>query len=326
MAKQELEQSVCQRYGWSAQFRCDNHSSSSSNVNVWSVSVTVGRQDTRTFVGTDSTTRLGCDADTTNSSATKQERKRGMHAAAAKALVGLQERIRQEEDKPEQTLSQYFALHLPLPVYDSSIREQSWQYFWEYPPAVVGIDTEGNQQSPPVLIQIATDEYVILEVPTTNNNNNSRKLSSDLMRLLADDSIVKVFCDNGSQHDKTSLGLSVPSDMTVGAVLDLEALAANVFGPVQVARGLARITTLLLPKPAQPQQQSVRLSKPKRGAERFTDVARFSRIEQGLAPPLQGLQELLSEEQQYAALDAWCTLYAYRRFQEHTSSKDTTTI
>jgi hypothetical protein len=59
----------------------------------------------------------------------------------------------------------------------------------------------------------------------------------------------------------------------------------------------------------------VLIRKPK-GQGRFTKVGRFALIEQGKAPPLKSIDELTFEEKQYAALDAWCTLYAYRRLQE----------
>lgn len=69
----------------------------------------------------------------------------------------------------------------------------------------VGVDTEGNALSPPVLVQVATDHFVILEAP-----NALSGLSRNLKRLFADESILKVFCDCRSQRDKTFFGLRVP--------------------------------------------------------------------------------------------------------------------
>jgi hypothetical protein len=54
---------------------------------------------------------------------------------------------------------------------------------------------------------------------------------------------------------------------------------------------------------------------------RFKDVARFSMIEQGKAPPLKSIHDLKKKEQQYAALDAWCTLQAYKRLREAATSQ-----
>ena len=288
MAKQQLEQKVCQRYGWSApEFQADEQ-------HFWSVNVTVGFNDCRHFVDSsapfDPNTKMGI--------------KQGKEAAAAIALAGLQEDIRREEAKPERELTDVFD---PLPVYDSTT--ENWNFFWENAPTAVGIDTEGNQQTPPVLVQIATDDYVILEVPT------GQGLSRDLERLLADDSIVKVFCDSFSQHDKTSLGLQVPTDLTVGTIVDLEAIASTLLGPVRSARGLPRIINLTMP------ELDVRIKKPSRAADRLINIGRFALIEQGRAPPLQGIEDLSQGEQQYAALDAWCTLYAYRRLQDHASAQ-----
>ncbi len=263
------------------------------------------------------------------------------------------------------------ALFAGMPILESS--PVSWAQFWASHPTLVGIDTEGNQRHPPVLVQIATDDLCILEAPTVQHGLSSGLVLSclvlsclvlsclvlpclalpclalpclalpclvlcfvvlcclvlscvvlcclvlsclivsclalpclvlaclvlswthmfacpcqcvppsptmvfptispvvlccvdlccvvlpcvvlpclavyllDLRRVLADDTIVKVFCDNFSHHDKTSLGLPTPSDMTTGPIVDLEFLAAKLMGATKVARGLPRIVSRAMP-------------------------------------------------------------------------------
>jgi hypothetical protein len=175
----------------------------------------------------------------------------------------------------------------------------------------VGIDAEGNGISPPVLVQIATLEYVILETPR-------KSLSPDLKRLLRDINITKVFCDNFAHKDKRCLGLPVLSSNDTEAytkppILDLESLSMQLLGPVKSARGLGRIVALFIP------ELNVRIEKPKNATggmkARFSNVAKFALIEQGKRKPLRGLSDLTTGEQEYAALDAWCTLMVYERIQ-----------
>jgi hypothetical protein len=59
---------------------------------------------------------------------------------------------------------QLFSKH-NIRIYDLA-DEENWTYFWQHKRAMVGIDTEGNQSTSPVLLQIATLDYAILEVPT----------------------------------------------------------------------------------------------------------------------------------------------------------------
>jgi hypothetical protein len=281
---QELAQKVCQRYGWSAVFDKDR-----DDGHYWTCTVTVGFNDKRRFISED-----------TSSLDSEAGRKQGTAAASQTALEGLKEEIEREEAKPVKELVQVF--FEKIDIYESN--QENWEYFWKHKPAMVGIDTEGNQISPPVLVQISTDEYTIIEVPQAG------RLSKDLSRLLSDDSIVKVFCDNFSHKDKLSLGLTeIPADLTVGHIVDLEAIAAKLLGPVKVARGLSRIVTLSMP------ELSVQIRKPK-AKGRMANVGRFCWIEQGKAPPLKSMYDLSTKELQYAALDAWCTLQAYKRMRE----------
>ena len=103
------------------------------------------------------------------------------------ALLGLKEIIAREESKPRKELKTIFPE--PIVVYDS-YSTSCWERFWNEPPSAVGIDTEGNQISPPVLVQISTESYTILEAPTNG------RLSDNLIRLLKDDNITKGTCNS----------------------------------------------------------------------------------------------------------------------------------
>jgi hypothetical protein len=283
-ATQELNQKILQKYGWSATY------GTTTDGSFWYADITVGINDTRRF----------CSVNNRSPAETKAGVKRGTASAAAAAIKGLRNEININEAIPVKELVNVFPKQILILVSN----EEAWENFWNHKPEIVGIDTEGNQRAPPILLQVSTENYTILEVP-------GQSISKNVARLLADESIVKVFCDSCSQHDKTCLGLSVRQDVdfTSGPIIDLEALAAKVCGPVTVARGLSRIVTMVMP------ELDVLIRKPK-GQGRFTKVGRFALIEQGKAPPLKSIDELTFEEKQYAALDAWCTLYAYRRLQE----------
>jgi hypothetical protein len=282
-AKQELHQKVCQRYGWSTDFSRDDQGR-------WKCTVCTGLNGWRTYV----------------SDCTAENIKEGQEAASQVTLDGLKDEISKQEAKSTNELIEVFPD--PISVYESNT--ENWSYFWQHRPAVVGIDTEGNQVSPPVLVQIACDDYTILETPQQG------RLSPDLSRLLSDKSIIKVFCDNKAHRDKRCLGLSIPDDLTAGDVVDLEVIANKLLGEAKSPRGLSRLVTLTMP------ELNVRIEKPKPkefyGKEgrkgRWHSIGRFSLIEQGKAPPLQSVSDLSRHEQQYAALDAWCTLQVYGRF------------
>ena len=277
-AKQRLHQQVLQKYGWSATF-------DKTEDGYWYVDVTVGLHGTHRFVA---------ETNTIESS------KEGVQVTSALALEGLRDYIQREEAKPVQDITHVF----PNPIVVKESNEETWNYFWTHKPSVVGIDTEGNQISPPVLLQIATDDYTIIEVPT------AKRISIHAQRLLNDNSIVKVFCDNFSHRDKTSLGLAFPTTTTTtrdlaskqqSTVVDLESMCAERFGPVQAPRGILRIYTLASP------EIHVRIEKSR------SSVKRFSFIEQGRMPRLRSISDLSQNEQEYAALDAWVTLQAYKK-------------
>jgi hypothetical protein len=154
-------------------------------------------------------------------------------------------------------------------------------------------------------VQVSTDDYTIIEMPQAGTD-----ISDDLSRLLLDESIVKVFCDNSTHKDKKSLGLnSIPDDLTVGHIVDLEAMATKVLGPLSAHRGLLKIVMLTMP------ELNVRIIKlgPKK---RMNTVQRITLIDQGKTPPVESMDDLSNEELRYAALTAWCTLQAYKRMRE----------
>lgn len=304
---QELAQQVCQRYGWSAVIeKC--HEDGSPHYGKWTCTVTLGLHEKRTFVCEDCTSPEDDD--------TVEGRKEGIRQASRVALEGLRDDITRQQAKPVQSLSDIFPT--PIDVYESN--DENWNYFWQHKPAVVGIDVEGNQISPPILVQISTDDYTILEVPS------HQTISKHLQRLLQDTTIVKVFCDNFSHKDKQSLGLVQQSssdqgaDYTTGHIVDLEALASQYLGPVKVPRGLSKIVALILPE-----CQDVLIGKPTSARERFQNntIQRFALMEQGKKPRLQSLRQLSRAEQQYAALDSWCTLRAYQSLRQQVAAVET---
>ena len=120
----------------------------------------------------------------------------------------------------------------------------------------MGIDVEGNLQTPPVLVQVCVQvpeteaEYLcVLELPRSNPDGN---LSADLRRLLRDATVAKIFCDGTAGSDKRSLSVDVDlaRDGAQFACLDLESLASDLAGATSVSRGLARIFNLAWPDSA----------------------------------------------------------------------------
>mmetsp|Transcript_437 Transcript_437/g.825 ORF Transcript_437/g.825 Transcript_437/m.825 type:complete len:290 (-) Transcript_437:297-1166(-) len=277
-ATQDFNQKVVQRYGWSAHFDTDDDG-------YWKVNVVVGLTSRHEFT---------CQ---------EKDAKQAKEYLSSRAMEVLDSYIKQEEAKIVCTLTEVFPG--TITIKDSS-NPETWTAFWKNPPKVVGIDIEGNQISPPVLVQISTSDFTILEVPRKN-----QKLSSHIRRLLTDDSIVKVFCDNFSHKDKKSLGLETNGDFSKPPIVDLESICNIVTGiNAKVPRGLSNIVSLCFP------ELNVRIKKPNQSSKRFKNIGRFAMIEQGKAKPLGGLNDLSAEEQQYAALDSWCTLQAYARLRE----------
>ncbi|GKY97192.1 hypothetical protein MPSEU_000677600 [Mayamaea pseudoterrestris] len=273
-----LRQEVCIRYGWSTYYDQDDDG-------YWYVQVTMGLDDDY---------EVQCQTFTSDSYTNNV--KLGMAAASQCALDGLYYDIEYEESKPRLDLVQAFE-DVELDIKDSD-NSWVWQEFYRHKPRVVGIDVEGNNISPPVLVQIATEDYVILEAPQNGY------FSRGLYRLLRDKSITKVFCDK-SNRDKTSLKLSLNNR----SVVELEDLANDIFGTNSVARGLGKIATLCMPD-----YSHLAIVKPK--GNRYHDVREFVMIEQGRAEPLESIYDLSDDARRYAALDAWVTLECYMSLQK----------
>ena len=98
---------------------------------------------------------------------------------------------------------------------------EAWRALRRTSPKVVGIDTEGVQHVPPLLVQIAYRDastgrtFVILEAPRDG------RMSQELVDLLADSTVAKVFCDAASDTD--ALGTIVTN------VQDIQSIAERDF-------------------------------------------------------------------------------------------------
>lgn len=295
MATQELEQGICQKYGWSAHYFKVNHDSAltAAQRECWAVEVSLGMDCKRTFISNDKSTD------------SRKGRKQGRNAAARIALEGLQQDVQRQEEKPVvsslcEAVSNLFS-HVQI---KESADNAVWQDFWRNPPKAVGIDTEGNSLTPPVLIQVATNDIVILECPAP-----SAGLSTNLQRLLNDASILKVLCDSPSQKDAKSLGISFCDNNPRADIENLEQVASNRMGPTSVPRGLSNLLTLVIP------ELNVRIAK-ESAKERLNHVRTFTAVEQGYRPrPHHVFRDLTPQERRYAAVDAWCTLLIWQRLQ-----------
>jgi hypothetical protein len=281
------------------------------------------------------------------------------------AIHGLQVSINKEEQKPVLTLQEFLStLHCrgttgsiattdlqpwTIPIYDSHDL-RNWDYFWSHRPNVVGMDTEGNNCIPPIIVQIAVidspnnETYCIIEAPQRRGSRGSRTatpaatLSHNLQRLLNDTSIVKVFCDNFAHKDKVALGIHVASSSLPdtnneqrgqcaaygfqsepqSSIIDLECVMNEMYGPVKVARGLSRIMSLTIAphvqiskSSASPTPNNMETSKTA-SSERWKNIKKFALIEQGKIKPISNIFRGLSPtELQYAACDAYATLLVY---------------
>jgi hypothetical protein len=261
-AKQKLEQEICGQFGWSSRYFQEEE------TKCWTVEVRMGPGPAHRFVSDD------------RSEPDKAGVKQGCNTAAALAIEGMQACIARQLAKPAASMGAAFAEH-----FDCCVRTaegiDGWAELWAAGPRVVGIDVEGNLQTPPVLVQVATGSVVVLEAPS-----KSAGLSANLRRLLGDTSITKIFCDGTTGADKRCLGLPVEGGP---GIIDLEDLASALAGPVGVKRGLARIIGLALP------ELPVRISKEKkkeRSDPSVSDVMFFALIEQGRRPQLRGLHDV----------------------------------
>ena len=294
--KQELEQGICGQHGWSSRYFQDDASR-------WCVEVRwgAGPHNGRVFVSDDE-----------SDAGSKAGVKKGHAAAATVAIAGLRDIVDAANSKPTQTIEEAYGAH-----FDSTCSMRSgpegWAQFWDSWEEMnslgvrtcVAIDVEGNQVTPPVLVQVCIStvhdstaqkysslrSLCLLETPTIHG------LSGDLRRLLRDPRLTKIFCDGTSGADCRSLGIDASDNYA-----DLEDITASLMGATGVQRGLARILNLAWP------QNAVRVTKDQRDK---SSVFFFAAIEQGKKPRLKGLDEIPGRIRRYAAMDAWCTMMAY---------------
>ena len=283
--KQELEQGICGQHGWSSRYFQDGASR-------WCVEVRwgAGQREGGIFV-----------SDDVSDAGSKAGVKKGHAAAATVAIAGLRDIVDAANSKPTQTIEEAYGAH-----FDSTCSVMSgpegWAQFWKMNPTYVAIDVEGNQVTPPVLVQVCVStvnggSLCLLETP------NIEGLSDDMIRLLRDDRIVKIICDGTSGADRRSLGIDVDLDNQV----DLEDITSSLMGATGVQRGLARILNLAWP------HQPVRVTKDPKDKK---SVFFFAAIEQGKKPRLKGLDEIPDRIRRYAAMDAWCTWMAYLKLRQ----------
>ena len=282
--KQELEQGICGQHGWSSRYFQDGASR-------WCVEVRwgAGQREGGIFV-----------SDDVSDAGSKAGVKKGHAAAATVAIAGLRDIVDAANSKPTQTIEEAYGAH-----FDSTCSVMSgpegWARFWEMNPTYVAIDVEGNQVTPPVLVQMCVStvhggSLCLLEIP------NIEGLSDDMIRLLRDKRITKIICDGTSGADRRSLGIDASDNYT-----DLEDITSSLMGATGVQRGLARILNLAWP------QNVVRVTKDQRDK---SSVFFFAAIEQGKKPRLKGLDEIPGRIRRYAAMDAWCTWMAYLKLRQ----------
>mmetsp|Transcript_2607 Transcript_2607/g.5657 ORF Transcript_2607/g.5657 Transcript_2607/m.5657 type:complete len:314 (+) Transcript_2607:122-1063(+) len=305
----QIVQILCQKYGWGFIYGADEVTGD------WILDIFYGIGECKRFIVP-----------------IPRGAKHGKAIVSEAALMGLKEITEHEESKRLVALKDIFPD--PITVYDSC-SESTWERFWNDSPTEVGVDCEGNSISPPVLVQISTENYTILEVPLNG------RLSDNLQQLLETDSIVKIFCDNFSNRDKKCLGLNIEfgegnitneydkqrnklaennydnSRCTKPNVVDIEILATDVIGPTKTPRGLSKLLCLCFP------EMNVRIEKSgKSMKQKFKHIGKFVQIERGKAEPLTGLCDLNDNQQQYAALDSWCTLKVYQRMRSILEKKE----
>ena len=282
--KQELEQGICGQHGWSSRYFQDGASR-------WCVEVRwgAGQREGGIFV-----------SDDVSDAGSKAGVKKGHAAAATVAIAGLRDIVDAANSKPTQTIEEAYGAH-----FDSTCSVMSgpegWAKLWEMNPTYVAIDVEGNQVTPPVLVQMCVStvhggSLCLLEIP------NIEGLSDDMIRLLRDKRITKIICDGTSGADRRSLGIDASDNYA-----DLEDITSSLMGATGVQRGLARILNLAWP------HQPVRVTKDPKDKK---SVFFFAAIEQGKKPRLKGLDEIPGRIRRYAAMDAWCTWMAYLKLRQ----------
>eukprot|EP00928_Gymnodinium_smaydae_P033811 TRINITY_DN24115_c0_g1_i1.p1 TRINITY_DN24115_c0_g1~~TRINITY_DN24115_c0_g1_i1.p1 ORF type:complete len:502 (-),score=130.57 TRINITY_DN24115_c0_g1_i1:68-1513(-) len=176
---------------------------------------------------------------------TKKGEKAGRTAAAARAVQALQPIALEAFGRPGVPFADAFGAGALRACEIAEGSPAAWKRLWAIlrkqpeDTRAVGIGTAGNsgEQGPPVLVQVAADGLVVVELPRAAGG-----ISPELTKLLADKGVTKVFCDSARQKDARSLGVSPDAK----DVVDLERLAVDHFGKPSCSRGLARIAGLVL--------------------------------------------------------------------------------
>jgi len=151
---------------------------------------------------------------------TNKGEKAGRAAAARQAVKELQPMVASTLAKKPVALEDVFQGSRSLKILESC--PSAWSKFWkamqslEGSDRAVGVGTEGNNTSgPPVLVQVAARHGVIIELPRARTDG---QLSPDMQRLLADNTITKVF-------SRKAMGLYTA--VTAPGVVHLEGLPLN---------------------------------------------------------------------------------------------------
>ena len=157
--KQELEQGICGQHGWSSSY----FQAPSSR---WCVEVRwgVGPRNGRVFV-----------SDDVSDGASKAGVKKGHAAAAAVAIEGLRDIVYAANSKPTLTIEEAFGAQFDHTCFVMS-GPLGWAKLWEINPTEVFIDVEGNQVTPPVLVQVCVpfrNVYDVTNEGTFANINQS---------------------------------------------------------------------------------------------------------------------------------------------------------
>lgn len=173
-------------------------------------------------------------------------------------------------------------------------------------PVVVGVDCEGNNQLIPMMVQIATPEFIIIETP----KSRTAGLSADLRRLIADRSILKVLCDPGGK-DVWSLDLGF-WDRSHGmwpsmGWCDIEYMCNMVYGQGKT-RGLVGVFNRVQP--------NVRLAPKVSKDWKLSPVSYFIYRERENKEYIGDERDVPKNVWKYSAADAWITLKAYQHLTQ----------
>ena len=161
--------------------------------------------------------------------------------------------------------------------------DASWRALWNAKPRVVALDAEGTHFSPPLLVQVAYGDRVLLDVP------GHVVVGRELRRLLADESITKVFFGPPSSEN---LGVKMANVVDVQKVAHL---AAPDRRPGHLPSLTAAAASLSFNRDPRHVVKNTRIQKSFRFYKRRP----------------RGFSWLSKEVRLYSAADAWATLELY---------------